>query len=83
MLILLKQKQNESFDHKFKKRMCFFTMQGENLGSLKIVGGLINTNNCCLICFSDPSQPVFLNKESFCLNLTPEFKTYLQSPLLL
>ena len=55
--------------------MCFFTMQGENLGSLKIVGDLVNTNNCCLICFLDLSQLGFLNKELFCLNLTPQFKT--------
>ena len=79
--LFLKQQKNESFDHKFKERMCFFTMQGEHLGSLKIVADLISTNNSCLTCFPDPSQLGFLNKELFCLNLTPKFKTYL--PLLL
>ena len=70
-----KQKKNESFDQQFKEMIYFFTIQGKNLGSLKIVGDLINTNSSCLICFPDPSQLDFLNKESFCLNLTPKFKT--------
>ena len=30
--------------------MYFLTMQGENLGSLKIVCGLVSTNNCICIC---------------------------------
>ena len=51
--------------------MCFFTMLGENLGSLKIVGDVINTNIYCLIGFPYPSQLGFLDKESFCLNLNP------------
>ena len=55
--------------------MCFFTIKGEYLGSLKIVGDLISTNNSCLPCFLDPSQLGFLNKELFGLNLTPKFKT--------
>ena len=55
--------------------MCFLTMQGDYLGSLKIVGDLISTNNSSLTCFPDPSQLGFLNKELFCLNLTPKFKT--------
>ena len=29
-----------SFDQNFKERMRFFTMKGENLGSLEIVGDL-------------------------------------------
>ena len=55
--------------------MCFFTMQGEYLGSLKIAGDLISTNNSCLTCFPDPVQLGFLSKELFCLNLAPKFKT--------
>ena len=54
--------------------MCFFTMQKDYLGSSKIVGDLM-TNNSYLTCFPDPSQLGFLNKELFCLNLTPKFKT--------
>ena len=55
-------------------------MQGD-LVSLKIFSDLVSTNNSYLNCFSDPIQLGFLNKELFCLNLTPKFKTYL--PLLL
>ena len=55
--------------------MCFFTMQEDYLGSLKIFGDLMSTNNSYLTCFPDPSQLGFLNKELFCLNLTPKFKT--------
>ena len=57
------------------RKRCFFTMLGEILGSLKIVGDLISTNNTCLICFTDPSQLGFLNKEVLCLHLTPKFNT--------
>ena len=75
LVIADKQQKNASFGYKFKKRMCFLTMQGDYLGSLKIVGDLISTNNSSLTCFPDPSQLGFLNKELFCLNLTPKFKT--------
>ena len=33
----------------------FLYNTGRNLGSLKTVGDLINSNNCCLICFPDPT----------------------------
>ena len=46
-----------------------------NLSSLDIAGDLITTNNSYLTCFPDPIQLGFLNKEMFCLNLTPKFKT--------
>ena len=75
LIIALKKQKNESFGHKFKERMCFFTMQEDYLGSFKIVGDLISTNNSYLTCFPDPSQLGFLNKELFCLSLTPKFKT--------
>ena len=55
--------------------MCFFTMQGDYLGSLKIVGDLISTNNSYLTCFPDPIRLGFLNEELFCLNLIPKFTT--------
>ena len=55
--------------------MCFFTMQEDYLGSMKTVGDLIITNNSYLTWFPNHSQLGFLNKELFCLNLTPKFKT--------
>ena len=50
------------------RKECFFTMQGDYLGSLKIVGDLININNSYLTCFPDPSHLGFLNKELFKFN---------------
>ena len=72
---MLKQQKNESFGQKCKERMCFFTMQEDYLGSMKTVGDLISTNNSYLTWFPNHSQLGFLNKELFCLNLTPKFKT--------
>ena len=63
--------------------MCFFTMQGDYLGCMKVVGGLISTNNSYFTWFPNHRQLGFLSKELFCLSLTPKFKTKLLYPLLL